>query len=368
MRSPAALSLTALVAVLTACSDGANPTEPDLGAGLGAGRGRASLTVMSQNLYVGADVDAVITALATPDPADDIPALLAAVATIEHTDFPARARAIAREVGRTRPAVIGLQEVSTIGVDIPPLGVSVHLDFQQILLDALAAEGLNYQVGIRHDNFTAAPAPGISLTDADLLLYDASRVTAGAASGHTFQANLGLVAPGVTLTRGWVQMEATVDGATYTVANVHTEGTGPEAILLELHAYQVGEMAAALGAATPAVVMGDFNTTPGTPAYQVMEQAGFVDTWSALRPGVTGFTCCHVADLADMGSTLRERIDYVWSRGLGAAQGSGALRGQVTLLGDVPAERLQNGAGEWIWPSDHTGLVASLQVGHGMFP
>lgn len=370
MRHPTHALALALAAALAACSDGALSTEPSASeAGrFGARNGQAGIAVMSQNLYVGADVDAVITALATPDPSDDIPALLAAVATIEHTDFPSRAAAIAREIKRERPAVVGLQEVSTIGVDIPPLGVSLHLDFQQILLDALAAEGLNYQVGIRHDNFTAAPAPGISLTDADVMLYDATRVQVLSASGHTFQANLGQVAPGVSLTRGWVQMEATMGGVTYTFATTHTEGTGPEAILLELHAYQVGELAAALGSAAPAIVMGDFNTTPGTPAYQAMAQAGFVDAWDALRPGVAGFTCCHVADLVDMGSTLRKRIDYVWTRGLGEAQGSDPLRGRVELYGDVPAERLQNAAGAWIWPSDHTGIVAGFLVGRGLLP
>ena len=226
--------------------------------------GDRDVTVMTQNLYVGADVDAVITALATPDPNDDIPALLEAVGTIERTDFPTRARAIALQVKRRRPEVIGLQEVSTIGVDIPPLGVSLHLDFQQLLLDALAAEGLDYVVAVRLDNFTASPAPGISLTDADVMLVDARRVEVVSAAGHTFQANLGVVAPGVDLQRGWVTISAIVGGRPYTFVSTHTEGTGPEEILLQLHALQVGEMVASLGTTSPVIAMGDFNSQPGT--------------------------------------------------------------------------------------------------------
>ena len=37
-------------------------------------------------------------------------------------------------------------------------------------------------------------------------------------------------------------------------------------LLLQLHALQVGEMAASLGTASPAVVIGDFNAQPGSPA------------------------------------------------------------------------------------------------------
>lgn len=364
--------LAVLAVVFTpACAGDAMPTAPALGDASAIEAqdtrfaGDRDVTVMTQNLYVGADVDAVITALATPDPTDDIPALLDAVATIERTDFPTRARAIARQVKQRRPEVIGLQEVSTIGVDIPPLGVSVHLDFQQILLDALAAEGLDYVVAVRLDNFTASPAPGISLTDADVMLVDPSRVEVVSAAGHTFQANLGVVAPGVDLQRGWVTMDAIIAGRPYTFVSTHTEGTGPEDVLLQLHALQVGEMVASLGAASPVIAMGDFNSEPGTPAYQAMLDGGFTDVWHALRPGVRGFTCCHLADLSNRTSVLHERIDYVWTRGLGDARGPHSLQGQVSLYGEVPSDRIRNSAGQLIWPADHAGVIANLMLGRG---
>ncbi len=364
------LALAALV-LAAACADQTAPTEPmasDAGGleeHVGRRGGSNDVTVMSQNLYVGADVDAVIIALATPDPDDDIPALIDAVTTIERTDFPARARAIAREIRRTRPEVVGLQEVSTIQVIIPPLGVNLSLDFQQILLDALAAEGLHYVVAVRLDNFTAAPAPGISLTDADIMLIDPSRVQVLSASGHTFQANLGVVAPGVDLRRGWVEMTAVVGGTTYTFANTHTEGTGPEELLLGLHQMQVSELVASLGTSTPAIVMGDFNSTPGTPAYQAMRDGGFVDLWGAMHPGARGDTCCHLADLSDPVAPFQKRIDYVWTRGLGDAHGRGSVMGRIGRYGDVPSDRILNSAGELIWPSDHAGLTANVLLRRG---
>lgn len=361
----------ATVVFSQACADQTEPTLlPDADAASieehnGRRGGAGAVTVMTQNLYVGADVDAVITALATPDPEDDIPALLAAVATIERTDFPARARAIAREIKRERPEVVGLQEVSTINVQIPPLGVSVDLDFQQILLDALAAQGLYYVVAVRLDNFTAAPAPGISLTDADVMLVDPNRVQVLTSGGHTFSANLGVVAPGVNLQRGWVEMTAVVGGRTYSFASTHTEGTGPEELLLQLHAAQVSEIVASLGTASPAIVMGDFNAKPNSPAYQVMQGGGFTDVWGALRPGVRGDTCCHLADLSNPRPVHSERIDYVWTRGLGEARGRHSLLGQVRRYGDVPSDRIKNAAGQWIWPSDHAGLIADIVFPRG---
>ena len=369
MKSPLRYFAVLVVLFGQACTDEA-PTGPALsdeaGLELRHGRGESdAITVMTQNLYVGADVDAVITALATPDPNDDIPALLDAVATIERTDFAARADAIAAEIRRTRPAVVGLQEVSTIGVDIPPLGVSLHVDFLPILLGALTAEGLNYVVAIEYENFTASPAPGISLTDAEAILVDASRVQVLSAAGHTFAANLGVVAPGVDLQRGWVTMEAVVDGTPYTFVSLHTEGTGPDELLLQLHALQVGEMAASLGTASPAVVIGDFNAQPGSPAYQVMVDAGFTDVWGALRPGVRGYTCCQAADLSNHRPQFVERIDYVWTRGLGNARGPRSLQGRVDLFGNVPSDRIRNSAGEWIWPSDHAAVTASILFPRG---
>jgi len=355
-----------LVLLAAACSDQAAPTGPlppdEAGADLNSGRltDARDITVMTQNLYVGADVDAVITALATPDPDDDIPALLAAVATIDRTDFPARARAIAREIRRRRPEVVGLQEVSVIGVDIPPLGVSVHLDFLQILRDALAAEGLDYAVGASQVNFTAAPAPGISLSDADVILVDARRVQVLSASGHTFSANLGVVAPGVDLQRGWVTIEAMIGGRKYTIASTHTEGTGPDDLLLGLHQYQVMELVASLGDASPAIVLGDFNAVPDSPAYQEMVKGGFTDVWSAVHPAARGFTCCHLADLSDLRPPFAERIDYIWARGLGDARGRHGLLGQVQRYGEVPSDRIRNHAGDLIWPSDHAAVWANI--------
>lgn len=152
--------------------------------------GRAEVTVMTRKLYVGTDVDAVIAAISTPDPGDDLPALLAAIETLRRTDFPSRAIAFAQEIGRTRPHVIGLQEISQIDLTIPPLGVDVHYDFLPTLLGELAARGLDYAVAAQVRNIEATPFPGVSLVDYDAILVDRSRVTIHATTAQRFEANL----------------------------------------------------------------------------------------------------------------------------------------------------------------------------------
>jgi endonuclease/exonuclease/phosphatase family metal-dependent hydrolase len=357
MRVTRSLLASAVLCLASACSDESpSPFEPEVGPIPDASDvGQTDITVMTRNLYVGADVDAVIGALVTPDPADDQAALLAAIATLQQTDFPARAVAFADEIGRTRPHVVGLQEVSTIDISLPPLGVEVHLDFLPVLLAELSARGLEYDVAARVRNIEAAPFPGVSLLDEDAVLVDGSRVEVQQTSARRFTANLGAVAPGVTLARGWVMATVTIGGQSYTVASTHLE-SGDAPGLAQLRAAQAGELAQALASATPAILMGDLNDVPGSPMYQVLVGAGFTDVWQALRPGVSGFTCCHLSDLSNRTQAFHKRIDYVFASNGGEGE---HFIGRIDPVGDVPADRLPDSR---LWPSDHAGLVAWLDM------
>jgi hypothetical protein len=156
------------------------PAETDATA---EARGARRIDVLTRNLYVGADVDAVIGALVSPSPDDDLAALTLAIQTLQRTDFPTRAGAIADEIARARPHAVGLQEVSEIHIDLTPLQIPVtlDLDFLPVLQQALAVRGLHYVVGATVKNIEAAPLPGVSLVDYDALLIDADRVI----TGHT---------------------------------------------------------------------------------------------------------------------------------------------------------------------------------------
>ena len=360
MRVTRSLLAAGVMCLAAACSDESSdgapsPFEPEP-IPEASHVARPDLTVMTRNLYVGADVDAVIGALVTPDPGDDQAALLAAIATLEQTDYPARAAAIAGEIARTRPHVVALQEVSIVDISLPPLGIEVHLDFLPVLLAELSARGLGYEVAARGRNIEAAPFPGVSLIDEDAMLVDGARVEVQQTDARRFTANLGDVAPGVTLARGWVSARVTVGGRSYTVAGTHFEA-GEMAGLDQLRAAQAAELAAAL-AGTPAILMGDLNDVPGSPMHQVLVGAGFSDVWEGLRPGSRGYTCCHLPDLSNRTQDFHQRIDYVFVRD---GEHEGRLEGSIDRLGDVPADRLP-GPDHRLWPSDHAGLVARLNT------
>lgn len=326
------------------------------------GRGGPHLTVMTRNMYIGADVDRVIGALATPDPTDDLPALLGAIAVVQATDFPTRAAAMVGEIARFRPHVIGLQEVSRLDVDLNPLGIPspvVHQDFLATLQALLAARGLVYEVAATVQNTSAQPLPGVSLVDYDALLVDARRVTVnGVLAAQNFQNNIGPVAPGVTIVRGYVAASVKVDGNDYVVLNTHLEsGRAPGLDLLR--AAQATEIAAVLGTAGPAILLGDFNDDPGSPMWQVLAGAGFTDVWGALRPNGLGYTCCHDEDLSNPAENFDQRIDYVWARGTGV--GARPVVGTVRRIGLEPREKVP-GPFFPLWPSDHAGVVSTLMT------
>lgn len=325
---------------------------------------RPSLTVMSRNLYIGTNVDAVIAALASPDPTDDFPALLNGVSVIGETDFPSRVRALADEIARTHPHVVGLQEVTDLDIDLTGFGVPVvlHQDFLAALLAELGSRGLNYLMVARNTNTQAAPLPGLSLVDHDALLIDASRVSASNAVEQNFTLNIGIVAPGVEIKRGWVAADVTLDGVSYRVGNTHLEsGSAPG--LDQLRAAQAMELVTSLGTA-PAILLGDFNDVPGSLMYQVIAGAGFNDAWAALHPGEPGLTCCHLANLANERPTFDQRIDYVFAREIGRLIDG---RGSMSRLG-ASRQDIIPGPAHSIWPSDHAGLVASLMVPPSLAP
>ncbi len=361
MATPLRCLIPAAAVLVTACGDASisGPAAPEAAVHV-RGPSAGSLSVLDWNVYVGADVDAVIAALVSPEPADDLPALLAAVETLGATDFPTRAAAIADRIARKRPHVVGFQEISTITVDLTGFGlpVDVELDFLAILQAALADRGLDYAVASAVTNTVAAPLPGVTLVDRDVLLVDPARVTVTSTDAQNFSINLGEVAPGVEIKRGWASATATVDGRPYTFVNTHLESGAGEPFA-SIRAAQASQLMAALGAAAPVIVMGDLNDEAGSPMYAVATGAGFVDVWAALRPGAPGLTCCHAPDLSNRIARFDQRIDYVLARGFGS--GTPDLRGQVTILGDVPGDRVA-GPAHAIWPSDHAGLSATLRV------
>ncbi|WP_457573332.1 hypothetical protein [Desulfolithobacter sp.] len=112
---------------------------------------------MTRNLYLGADIFRIVTALIDQDPLA-IPETVAEIyQTMQYTDFTERTEAIADEIQRYRPDLVGLQEVTTIRRQTPgdfllgviePNATETVYDYLDILTSALAARDLDYRVAV----------------------------------------------------------------------------------------------------------------------------------------------------------------------------------------------------------------------------
>ena len=372
-------------------------------AGLRAGQ----VDVMTRNIYVGADIFAIVEA---QSPEQIPPVVTAIIRDIQSTDFGERAGALADEIAATDPHLVGLQEVSLLRTQCPgdsflPGGgtpaTDVFADYLQILLDALAARGLDYYVAAEVENadvelpaaafdgagpllpgclgpFPVAPLVDARLTDRDVILARADVPTGNAVEAN-YSTNLEVptAAGAVPFVRGYTMVDAEVNGRTYRFVNTHLEVSGnPFARAVQFA--QASELAALL-AADPRtrILVGDLNSSPDDGAfvtcaapgigefpcptpYGVMRLNGWLDAWDHRGgPWSPGYTCCHADDLSNEVPTLDERIDLVLVRAADDHFGGPVLRGvQAEVLGDEPGDRTPGG----LWPSDHAGVVSRMTL------
>ena len=315
------------------------------------------LTVMTYNVYVGANMESLlrITNLV------EVPGAVADVyAAFQATDFPGRAAGIASAIKANQPHIIGLQEISLIRTQSPGDRLTggepaeeVVLDFLKILMDALQAEGLNYQVAAKVQNFDVEMPMGsftdytdVRLTDFDVILVR-DDVMVSRPTAVNYADILSIEALFIDILRGYVAVDATVAGVTYRVVNTHLES-----FTEENRVAQAQELLNSLGDETlPIILLGDFNTSaPDGPAYQMILSAGYVDVWQMDSQG-TGNTCCQAKELQNEISEHRKRIDQIFVRNLDIPTTI-----MTHTVGDKPKDRLPSG----LWPSDHAGVVAHL--------
>ena len=318
------------------------------------------LSVMTYNVYVGASADPLLATTNLLQVPTEVANMYNGVIA---SDFPSRAASIAKSIKASQPHIVGLQEVSLVrrqspgdriaGGEVP--AEEVVLDFLQILMDALQAEGLSYQVAAKVENidiempmFTDNGIDDARLTDSDVILARSDVIVSRVESAR-FTNALSIETLQLEVPRGYVAIDATVGGVTYRVVNTHLEAFGEP-----IRVAQAQELITLLQDETlPIILLGDFNTAaPDGTAYQMLLSAGYVDVWQ-METGVTGNTCCQAAGLGNMESGLSYRIDQVFVRNYKFA-------GPVVThtVGDKQGEMLPSG----IWPSDHAGVVAHLPV------
>lgn len=336
--------------------------------------GQRVVTVMTQNLYFGADLTPVLGAT---DQASLVAAVTATFAAAQATDIPGRMAQIAGEIARARPDLVGLQEAALWRTG--PFGTpatTVAFDFIALLLEALGAHDLAYDVVATTTNldaqapgYTAAGLTEIRLTDRDAILVrrDAHGpvVDVFNVQQANFATNLVLANPvlgTVTITRGWAAIDAAVGHRTVRFLTTHLETFAEPAQV----AQAMELLAGPAGTALPLIFVCDCNSdargqgTDATATYGILRDAGLDDAWLAGHPDAPGLTCCQAADLTNSESSLDERIDLVL---LG---GDFEVR-HAKLVGSRPRSRTDSPVP--LWPSDHAGVVVTVELsGHPRHP
>lgn len=367
-----------LVVAIAAPPVGAAPSPQASNAG--------TVTVMTRNLYVGADLAAAVEAILSGDPGAIVAAVSEVWAKVQFTDFPARAEGIAREIAAAKPDLVGLQEAELWRSQTPAdfvMGNAHHVeyDFVGILLQELEARGLHYTVVAEEKGFDielpgflseAAALEGvvsdIRLTDREVILAridpkDSDVKIFNSRDGH-FVTNLEFpVSPDFTfvLLRGWASVDARVRGRSFRFVTTHLEADSEE--VREAQALEV--VAGPANTDLPVILVADSNSNANgdatSAAYGSFIGAGFTDAWFEAHPGEFVSTCCAdellVSPVLPAPTDDEGRIDLILYRAAGDFSTLG-----VDLLGKDPdTDRVFNGV-TLIWPSDHAGVAAKLQV------
>ena len=320
------------------------------------------LKVMTMNMYLGADLAPVLAATSFDEFATEVAAVYI---TVQQSDIPARAAALAAEIEAGQPDLVALQEVS-LWLTGPFGGPadSVSYDALVLLLDALEARGLSYTTIAALNEFDAeAPsALGINIRfiDRDVVLarsdLDVSELKLANIQAQHFTTNLSFVTPVlglVTIPRGWISVDGKIRGKSFRFINTHLESFHPA-----IQAIQSSELVLGPANTNVSVIMaGDLNTDSasgdpvGNAGYQILSSSGFIDLWSLINPGSAGNTWpLHLGDSLTA-TTPTQRIDLIFFKGEIDAVA-------VDLVLNTPAALTPAGR----WPSDHAGVVGTFDL------
>lgn len=324
---------------------------------------KAAVRVMTYNVNEGSDFTELFSAQTFPE---FVTAVQTTVDSVKASNPPLRMNAVAHQIAITQPVLVGLQEVTTWRIGPGPNPSPVLYDMLQELLDALKAQGQHYiPVVVVKEFELQGPLPDlvnfVSVTNTDVLLArsdedDLLLSNVQSSSFNTLLTFPTLIGP-VTVLRGWGSVDVNLHGQIFRFIVTHLENVVPQVpATMLIQEAQAGELIAGpANTQLPVVIAGDFNADAANPndltfaTYQEMLNAGFGDAWTAKHPNDPGFTW-QLVDSQPV-DTATQRIDFIFFRGLVTTR-------QSTLAGAASHDRV-----EGLWPSDHAGVRALLQLG-----
>jgi endonuclease/exonuclease/phosphatase family metal-dependent hydrolase len=353
---------------------------------------KRQMVVMTQNLYLGASLDAAIGI--DPDDPNAAERFIAAVAliywTVGLTDFPARAAAIADQIEAQAeetqaPDIIGLQEVSdwTVTKFVEGLPAPRSYNFLDILLKELEDRHLFYReveeatsdnadigpipLALCYDEGVVLPSPmppgiycTVSLLDRDVILVKKNtpdlEVFNAQNGNYSKEAQVVLQTPvgELSFNRGWGLVDGTFQGKKFRFVNTHLEIGGPGGFADAQEAQGQEFLAGPAKSGGAVIAVGDFNSRAdgsSTTTYADLTKSYFDDAWD--DPDDPGYTCCQNETLTNPESALPEgsAIDFVFTHAPVRAVSAEVVGGDIPFQAVPP-----------FWPSDHAGVVATVRI------
>lgn len=340
-----------------------------------------ALSVYTQNLWLGGDTGPLFTLDLTDTSPAGIGALIQATSTfwaeVQASDVPVRAARIVDEIESLQPDVVGLQEaVGYASGTLSFAGVftasAAGPDLLLAVMTEIGTRGLPYSMAVMQPTTAialpvgppgAGGFPALAVQDRVVMLVHDDIADYDTDQG-LYDARIPL-GP-VDFVRGWVRVSTQIDGVLHHFVATHLETQAARAIQESQSSQLREEILAGLDGVT--VLLGDLNSDaeadPSAPSYTAtygdLLADGFRDAWSNRGRGSNvGATCCWGPD-----RTPDQRIDFVLVRSTRIADDKGRHRGwfSADLVGASPDDQISEG----LWPSDHVGLVATIDMPDSM--
>ncbi len=331
-------------------------------------QGKGNLRVMTYNVYEGADLSTAMGATSFEQLAIDVGQILASV---QATNPPARAAAVATQIGKAQPTLVSLQEVTewrtcpaTQDFSSCTAAPTVLYDLLNLVKNALQAQGFSYyEVGRVTANGLAAPTMVggvptlVFYTQRSAILaradIDPSELQVSNVQSAQFNNFIPLTILGqdFSVHRAWIAADVKFHDTSFRFIDTQLESFHPGINYLQGQELLDGPVA---GTTLPVIIAMDSNSPANLPSdpfavtYANFIGHGFEDAWTEANPGTAGLTCCQLGTLLNPTSIVTTRVDLILLHGDLRALAADLFGGNTT----------DRTAG--LWPSDHVGVAARL--------
>jgi endonuclease/exonuclease/phosphatase family metal-dependent hydrolase len=356
----------------------------------------SAITVMTRNLYLGADINRPLRAAQGRTGQDAVLAFGHANhelrEILERTNFGARSELLADEIAAGRPDLVGLQEVALWRhgpLQLDHLGrldaTDVDDDFLETLRADLNQRGVAYDVvstqqesDVEGPAFTGNPFTGtadaaqdLRLTVRDVILVrEGTGIRITDRGGARYDRRIGVTLAGATFSfiRGYAWADVAIGHARLRFVTTHLESLSADVALGQAEELLAGPAGTA---SMTTVLVCDCNSdpkssvvepqdrVPSSAAYRLLTGGGgFGDLWSRQRDPVGPGSTAGLTELVNdpTADAFTRRLDLILAR---PAASTEVAVNRADVIGDEVSDRDDRTG---LWPSDHAGVVVQLRI------